>query len=68
MASQDLRRASSGCADTGVEDLASWGEAPTPWRSVSWTPGAEGAEEVCVVWVKVLGLGLAGMKRRDCGG
>jgi hypothetical protein len=47
VSSHFLRRLSSGCAESGAED----GEAevvclkvgPTPARSVSWIPGAEGA-------------------------
>lgn len=33
---------------------------------MSWTPGAEGADEMCDVWVKESGLELAGTMRIDC--
>ncbi|TFB03135.1 hypothetical protein CCMA1212_004549 [Trichoderma ghanense] len=66
VASQDLRRASRGCVETGLLAAASKGERPTPWRRVSWMPGAEGAEEVWSVWEKVEGPLAAGTIRRDC--
>lgn len=68
MASQDLRRASRGCVETGLLAAASKGERPTPWRRVSWMPGAEGAEEVWSAWEKVEGPLAAGTIRRDCAG
>lgn len=37
-----------------------------PWRSVSWTPGAEGADEVVVTWV--VALEASGTMRIDCDG
>ena len=52
MASQFLRRASRGweeMAGSGVEVEMVVVEGPSPWRRVSWTPGADGAEEVWVV-------------------
>lgn len=65
MASQFLRRASSGCVETGLLEAASKAEAPTPWRRVSWMPGAEGAEEEWEAWEKVVGAWEAGTIRID---
>lgn len=56
VASQFLRRVSSGCEESvmGVEEVVEVeGEGPTPARRVSWRPGAEGAEVEVVAWVVV---------------
>lgn len=64
MASQPLRRASSGCDETGAE-AATWAEGPRPARRVSWMPGAEGAEWE-TMWEWVLAWEFSGTMRRDC--
>lgn len=68
MASQLLRRASRGCAEEGLLAAASKGDWATPWRRVSWTPGAEGAEVVRFVWLKEVAWLFSGTIRRDCDG
>jgi hypothetical protein len=64
VASQDLRRDSSGWADEGLS--AANGDGPTPARRVSCSPGAEGAlvlwEGLCVNEER---CASAGTMRRD---
>lgn len=62
--SQALRRASSGWRETGAGDSADKVFGPMPWRSVSWTPGADGAD--VLVDLKVLVWAEGGTMRMDC--
>jgi len=69
VASQCLRRASSGCAEDGLVEpgVASYGLGPTPARSVSCRPGAEGALWLrSEMWLKEEECESAGMMRRAC--
>lgn len=62
--SQALRRASRGWRDAGALGMLEVSEGPTPWRRVSWTPGAEGAEVFTAL--KVLVWEVGGTMRIDC--
>lgn len=64
VASQDLRRASRGCAEMGLS--VSCGEGPTPARRRSCRPGAEGAaREAEGMWLNVEAWASCGTMRSD---
>lgn len=68
VAAHCFRRDSRGCDDDGVVEVVVWlyGSGPTPARSVSWRPGAEGAPWAeGRMWEKVEAWLSAGTIRRD---
>lgn len=60
-----MRRASSGWAEDGLS-AAAYGDGPTPARSVSCSPGADGAlTPRSAMWLKEVAWESAGTMRRD---